>query len=90
MLETKVQELKLERGDDQKDIKERSVEIEKRLMEYEKVVGRLEDLELSLREEETTQEKEDESKWGIKNNLRRKQTRRKAMQVNRRLNYPNS
>ena len=37
-LKTEVQELKLERGDDEEDIKSWSVEIEKRLMEYEKVV----------------------------------------------------
>ena len=58
-----MQELKLERGDDEEDIKAWSVEIEKRLTEYEKVVGALEDLEESLREEETrvAQEKEESS-----------------------------
>ena len=67
-LKTEVQELKLERGDDEEDIKAWSVEIEKRLTEYEKVVGGLEDLERCLREEETieTQEKEEKSKWEIK------------------------
>ena len=42
--------MKLERGDDEEDIKAWSVEIEKRLAEYGKVVGGLEDLEPSLRE----------------------------------------
>ena len=35
---TEVQELKLERGDDDEDIKSWSVKIEQRLTEYEKVV----------------------------------------------------
>ena len=67
-LKTEVQELKLERGNDEEDIKVWSVEIEQRLAEYEKVVGGLEELERSLREEETreTQEKEEQSKWEIK------------------------
>ena len=52
-LKTEVQELKLERGNDEEDIKVWSVEIEQRLAEYEKVVGGLEELERSLREEET-------------------------------------
>ena len=67
-LKTEVQELKFERGDGEEDIKAWSVEIEKRLTEYEKVVGGLEDLEWSLREENTReiQEKEEKSKWEIK------------------------
>ena len=52
-LKMEVQELKLERDDDEEDIKAWSIEIEKRMTEYEKVVGGLEDLERSLREEET-------------------------------------
>ena len=67
-LKTEVQEMKLERGDDEKDIKVWRVEIENRSTEYEKVVGGLEDLERCLREQETreTQEKEEQSKWEIK------------------------
>ena len=90
-LKTEVQELKLERGDDEEDIKAWSVEIEKRLTEYEKVVGGLEDLERSLREEETreNQEKEEKLKWEIKKKFEAKADGSKAMQVNRKLNYPN-
>ena len=57
--------LKLERGDDEEDLKAWSVEIEKRLADYEKVVGRLEDLGRIFREEEAreNQEKEEQSKW---------------------------
>ena len=67
-LKTEVQELKLERGDDEENIKAWSVEIEQRLAEYEKVVRGLEDLEQCLRGEETreNQEKEEQSKWEIK------------------------
>ena len=63
-LKTEVQEWELERGDDERDIKTWSVEIETRLTEYEKVVRGLEDLERSLREQETreTQEKEEQSR----------------------------
>ena len=86
-----MQELKLEWGDDEEDIKAWSVEIEHRLAEYEKVVGGLEDLERSLREEETreNQEKEEQSKSEIKKKFEAKADG-KAMQVNRKLNYPNS
>ena len=92
-LKTEVQELKLERGDDEEeDIKAWSVEIEQRLAEYEKVVGGLEDLERCLREEETreNQEKEEQSKWEIKKKFEAKAEGGKAMQVHRKLNYPNS
>ena len=67
-LKTEVQEWELERGDDERDIKTWSVEIETRLTEYEKVVRGLEDLERSLREQETreTQEKEEQSRKEIK------------------------
>ena len=47
------------------DLKAWSVEIEKRLADYEKVVGGLEDLGRIFREEEAreNQEKEEQSKW---------------------------
>ena len=73
-LKTEMQELKLEQGNDKEDIKAWSVEIEQRLAEYEKVVRGLEDLEWSLREEETreNQEKEEQSKWEIKKKIEAK------------------
>ena len=66
------------------DLKAWSVEIEKRLADYEKVVGGLEDLGRIFREEEAreNQEKEEQSKWEIKKKFERKQMGRNAMQVN--------
>lgn len=67
-IKARVQELKLERGDDEDDIRKWSTGIEKSLVEYEKAVEGFEELERSLREEETReiQEKEERSKWEIK------------------------
>ena len=62
-LKTELPELKLERGVVEEDMKARSVEIEKRLTEYEKLVGGLEDLE---KQEKPAQGKEEQSKWEIK------------------------
>ena len=65
---SRVQELKLERGDDEEDIRAWSTEIEKSLVEYEEAVEGLGELERSLREEETReiQEKEEKTRWEIK------------------------
>lgn len=60
------------------------------MAEYNKLVGKLDDLEGSLRAEETreNEEKEEQSEK-LRRSLRRKQTGRKVMQINEKLNYPN-
>ena len=67
-IKARVQELKLERGDEEDDIRAWSAGIEKSLEEYERVVEGLEELERSLRERETReiQEEEERSRWEIK------------------------
>jgi len=67
-VKARVQELKLERGDEEDDIQAWSTGIEKSLGEYERAVKRLEELERSLREQETRkiQEEEERSRWEIK------------------------
>ena len=65
-IKARVQELKLERGDDEDDIRKWSTGIEKSLVEYEKAVEGFEELERSLREEETRERKKERSKWEIK------------------------
>ena len=91
-LKTEVQKWKLERGDDERDIKTWSVEIETRLTEYEKVVGGLEDLERSLREQETreTQEKEEQSRWEIKKEFEAKANEKEGYAGKPKAKLPNS
>ena len=67
-IKTRVQELKLERGDEEDHIRAWSAGIDKSLEEYERAVEGLEELERSLRERETRdiQEEEERSRWEIK------------------------
>ena len=67
-IKARAQELKLERGDEEDDIRAWSAGIEKSLEEYEREVEGLEELERSLREQERReiQEGEERSRWEIK------------------------
>ncbi|XP_067041104.1 DNA ligase 1-like [Acropora muricata] len=67
-IKARAQELKLERGDEEDDIRAWSAGIEKSLEEYERAVEGLEELERSLREQERReiQEEEERSRWEIK------------------------
>ena len=67
-IKARVQELKLEQGDEEDDIQAWSTGIENSLEEYERAVKGLEELERSLREQETrkNQEEEERSRWGFK------------------------
>ena len=67
-IKARVQELKLEQGDEEDDNQAWSTAIENSLEEYERAVKGLEELERSLREQETReiQEEEETSRWKIK------------------------
>ena len=75
-LKTELPELKLERGDDEEDMKARSVEIEKRLTEYEKLGGGLEDWR---NKRNRLRGRKSNPSGRLKRSLRRKQTGKKAM-----------
>ena len=75
-LKTELPELKLERGDDEEDMKARSVEIKKRLTEYEKLGGGLEDWR---NKRNRLRGRKSNPSGRLKRRLRRKQTGKKAM-----------
>ena len=88
-IKTIMQELKIRRGDDA--IRDQSLGIEAGLGTFEKVVEELEELEQKLSEQEAreTQEKGRKRDLTSRRNSKRKQLRRRVMQVNRKLNHPN-